>query len=291
MATFLAAGVSGCGSSKGSTDSDGKTVIRVDGSDTMSDLAQAWSEEYNKMHPNVIVQVASGGSGVGISNLINGDTDLANSSREMKPKEWKLAQSKTGKEAKEFIVGRDALAVYVHKENPIGSISIDELAEIYGDDGETTSWSQLDVENTICKSGEIKRISRQNSSGTYHYFQQAVLGDNRDYKLASIALSGSKEVVELVAQTPCAIGYSGMGYRTDDVKWLKIAKKKGDPGVEPSVESVQNESYLIARPLYIYMAGEPTGAVKEYLDWIMSEPGQKIVLKLGYVPLKKKSAE
>lgn len=268
-----------------SNDSSAKKTIRVEGSDTMVNLAQAWAEEYQKTHPDVSIQVSGGGSGVGIASLIDGVTDMANASRKMKDKELTRAEQNTGKRPVEFIVGMDALAVYVHKDNPIETISIGELAEIYGDGGTITTWKQLDVENAACPSDEITRVSRQNNSGTYAYFREAILGKERDYKLGSTDLSGSKDVVAMVSRTPCAIGYSGMGYKTDDVKWLKIAANKGEAGVAPSVAAASDGSYPISRPLQIYTSGEPTGAVKEYLDWIMSPAGQKVVLDLGYVPV------
>lgn len=251
----------------------------------MINLAQAWAEEYNKINPEVSIQVSGGGSGVGIASLIDGVTDLANASRKMKDKEKTRATENTGKAPQEFIVGLDALAVYVHKDNPMDEISLQELAEIYGDGGETTTWGQLGVENTGCKSDEITRVSRQNNSGTYVYFREAVLGKGRDYKLGSIDQSGSKDVVALVSSTPCAIGYSGMGYKTDDIKWLKIKRTKDDTAVGPSVATAADGSYPIARPLHIYTLGEPTGVIKEYLDWINSPAGQKVVLDLGYVPM------
>jgi phosphate transport system substrate-binding protein len=271
-------------------DRAGRAIVRVEGSDTMVNLAQAWAEEFSKSHPDISVQVSGGGSGVGIASLIEGVADLANASRTMKDKEIQRAEQNTGQTPREVVVATDALAVYVHKDNPLETISIEELAEIYGEDGTITQWSQLGVQNVACKSDDIKRVSRQNNSGTYHYFREAVLGDNRDYKLGSIDQSGSKDVVALVSRTPCAIGYSGMGYRTDEVKWLKIAKSKGESGVEPSVESAKDGSYPIARPLQVYTLGEPTGPVKEYLDWILSDEGQRIVLDLGYVPIKELGA-
>lgn len=289
----FALGMPGCENSRSSSSggSGGSTVIRVDGSDTMVNLAQAWAEEYNSLHPEISIQVSGGGSGVGIANLINGESDFANSSREMKDKERQRAKSKTGKEPVEFIVGLDALAIYIHKENPLDIISLDELAEIYGDGGQTTKWSQLGISNTACSSDEITRVSRQNNSGTYVYFREAVLGKNRDYKLGSIDQSGSKDVVALVSRTPCAIGYSGMGYKTDEIKWAKVSRKKGEDGVEPSVSTAKDGSYPIARPLMIYTVGEPTGAAKEYLDWIRSPAGQKVVLDLGYVSVGDSAAE
>jgi phosphate transport system substrate-binding protein len=287
VATLSLLALLGC---KGSG-TGGKTTIRVDGSDTMVNLAQAWAERYNQTHPEISIQVSGGGSGVGIASIIEGVADLANSSRKMKESEIKRAEANTGKKPKEWVVGLDALAVYVHKNNPIETISLEELAEIYGENGSVTKWSQLGVKNTPCSSDEITRVSRQNNSGTYHYFREAVLGEGRDYKLGSIDQSGSKDVVALVSRTPCAIGYSGMGYRTDEVKVLNVAEKKGQPDVAPSVETAIDGSYPIARPLYIYTLGEPTGAVKDYLDWIMSEVGQQIILDLGYVPLSGDAAQ
>jgi len=287
LGAFFVISLSGCIRNGGNAD---KTIISVEGSDTMVNLAQAWAEEYNKSHPDVSIQVSGGGSGVGIASLIEGMADMANASRKMKEKELQRAQANTGQRPVEHIVGLDALAVYVHKENPIETISIEELADIYGEDGGTTTWAQLGIKNTACASDELIRISRQNSSGTYYYFREAVLGKARDYKLGSIDQSGSKDVVALVSATPCAIGYSGMGYRTDDVKWLTVSSKKGEVGVEPSVESAQDGSYPIARPLHIYSLGEPTAAVKDYLDWISSEEGQQIVFELGYVPVEATSA-
>ena len=162
---------------------------------------------------------------------------------------------------------------------------IEELAEIYGDDGTITKWSQLGVQNKLCDSDEITRVSRQNNSGTYQYFREAVLGEGREYKLGSIDQSGSKDLVALVSRTPCAIGYSGMGYHTAEVKWLKVAKKKGEPGWSPAWPRVKDGSYPIARPLFIYTLGEPTRGGQGIPGLDPSAAGQKIVVELGYVPL------
>jgi phosphate transport system substrate-binding protein len=270
----------GCGPSSKEPGGEDSTTIRVEGSDTMVNLAQAWAETYHEKHPDVSVQVLGGGSGVGIASLTNGTCEMANASRKMKPKEVELAKQKLGVEPVEFIVGYDALAVYVHKDNPLDSISIEELAEIYGDGGTITNWSQLEGG----RDAEITRVSRQNSSGTYFYFREAVLGEGREYKLGTVDMSGSKDVVALVSSTPSAIGYSGMGYATDEVKMLKISPKKGEPGVAPTVENAKSGAYPITRPLYIYTPGEPEGIVKEFLDWIRAPEGQAVVIELGYVP-------
>jgi phosphate transport system substrate-binding protein len=252
----------------------------------MVNVAQAWAERYHQKFPAIEIHVSGGGSGVGIASLINGVADLANSSREMKAKERQAIEANTGKKPLEFIVGSDALAIYVHKDNPLESISLEELAEIYGDNGTITTWSQLGVLLAGCESGSIIRVSRQNNSGTYVYFREAVLRNQRELKLGSIDQSGSKDVVALVANTPCAIGYSGMGYATEKVKMLRIAPNQGAPGIAPTVDNAKSGAYPIARPLLIYTAGEPTGVLKDYLHWIMSEEGQKIVLDMGYIPVK-----
>lgn len=271
----------GCGS-KGPASSSGgnENTIRVEGSDTMVNLAQAWAEEYNKKFPGVSVQVLGGGSGVGIASLTDGNCDMANASRKMKDKEKARVKQKQGKEPIEHIVGYDALAVYVHKDNPLDSITVQQLAEIYGEGGTITNWSQLPGGGDL----EITRISRQNNSGTYAYFREAVLGKQREYKLGSIDQSGSKDVVALVSKTPGAIGYSGMGYATPEVKMLAVAKTSEEPAVAPVVDTAKDGSYPITRPLYIYTAGKPEGLLKEYLDWINSLEGQKVILDLGYVP-------
>src|SRR4051812_33468235 len=276
---------SGNGNSAGG--GGGKTIV-VDGSDTMINLSQAWAEAYHKTHPDVNIQVSGGGSGVGIAGLIGGKLDMANASRTMDEKEIaKFKENHPGKVPVEHKVAIDALAVYANPKNPIEQISIEELAEIYSDGGKIEKWSQLGINNTACPGDEITRVSRQNNSGTYTYFREHVVGKKRDFKNGSIDQSGSKDVVALVAKTPCAIGYSGMGYKTDDVKWLKISKKKGETGIAPSIEAALDGTYPISRPLFIYTPGEPTGAVKEFIEWCNGPEGQKIVKDLGFVPLPK----
>jgi len=287
LAVAFAILVAGCGqkSEETPTSSSGKSVIQNAGSDTMVNLAQSWAKEYAAINSSVSVEVSGGGSGTGIAALINGTVDIANCSRLMKPGEVQRATSNTGMTPQKFVVGYDALAVYVHKDNPLKQISLGQLGEIYGEGGKTTKWSQLGIKHPACPNDEIIRVSRQSNSGTYHYFREAILGKKRDFKLGSRDLHGSKDVVELVGRTPCAIGYSGMGYATEHVKKLKIAKKAGAIGYEPSVETALNGTYPIARPLYMYSLGEPTGEVKKYIEWIYSDFGQKIVETSGYVPL------
>jgi phosphate transport system substrate-binding protein len=274
---------SGCGKSASSM---AETIIRVEGSDTMVNIAQAWAENYHKLHPQVSVQVLGGGSGVGIASLIDDNCDMADTSRKMSDEEITRAKKKRNASPLEHIVGYDALAIYVHKDNPIESISLEELAEIYGDGWNLTKWSQLGIKIPY-GNDKIVWLNRQSSSGTYAYFREVILGKKRDYKLGSINTSGSKDVIFLIANTPGAIGYSGMGYTTDQVKMLKVSRKKGEPGVAPSVENAQNYTYPITRPLQIYTLGEPEGGVKKYMDWIDSKEGQQVVSDLGYVPVSK----
>jgi len=277
----------GCGKKSESGDTTEKVSIQNQGSDTMVNLAQAWAEAYAEVDPAVSVEVSGGGSGTGIAALINGTVELANSSRKLEESEKAKAQQNTGKEPKEYMVGYDALAVFVHKDNPMEEITIQQLAAIYSADGSVTKWSELGVKNAGCPNDEIIRVSRQNNSGTYHYFREAVLGKGHDFRLGSVDMNGSKDVVELVSKTPCAIGYSGMGYATTDVKMLRVAKKQGDPAYAPSIETTLNQTYPIARPLYMYTLGEPSEHLKKYLDWIHADAGQQIVKESGYVPLPK----
>jgi|SRR5436190_6450699 len=261
-----------------------KTTVQVKGSDTMVNLAQAWAEAYHKVNPNVELEVSGGGSGVGIAALIKGTIDIANASRNMKPAEIDAAKKGTGKTPKETICAYDGLAIYVNKDNPISEISIQQLADIYSEAGKVTKWSQLGVKIPGCDSDEIIRVSRQNSSGTYEFFREHVLA-NKDFKSGSRDMNGSKEVVDLVTSTACAIGYSGLGYATPNVKIVKVAMKEGQPAVAPSVETVLNKTYPIARSLQMYTLGEPAGEIKKYIDWTLSNPGQKLVEESGYVPL------
>lgn len=257
-----------------------RQVIQNKGSDTLVNVAQAWAEAYQLVDPSTVVAVSGGGSGTGIAALINGTVDIANASRAMKDKEIKLAQDH-GHDPVQHIVGYDALAVYLHEDNPLTDISIEQLAEIYGDGGSYTKWTDLGVEVPGCKDQSIVVVSRQNNSGTYAYFRQAVLGKG-DFRLGTRDMHGSKDVVDLVENTPCAIGYSGLAYATEHLKLACISQETGGACVSPSVATASDGSYAIARPLLMYTNGEPSGYVGEYLNWIKSDVGQCIILEKGY---------
>ncbi len=264
-------------------------IIQNKGSDTLVNLAQAWAEEYKKVHPQVAVAVSGGGSGTGIAALINGTVDIANSSRAMKDEEREEALKNNGKQVQEFVVGMDALAVFVHPKNPLTGLSLEEVACIYGEGGKCVYWS--DVRGTVvpgCQSNKIIRVSRQSNSGTYQYFREAILGKKRDLKLGSMDLNGSRESIDLVEKTPCAIGYSGMGYLSKHVKAVCISKTADGECVFPTLETAMKKTYPISRELYMYTSGDPSQEVKTYMEWTQSEEAQKITINSGYVPAPKR---
>jgi phosphate transport system substrate-binding protein len=278
--------LTGCGGKNGG---DKKQAIANIGSDTMVNLAIAWADAYSKVEPAVSVEVNGGGSGQGVAALINDSCDIANCSRKFEEKEIADFNAKhPGKEPKEFMVGYDALSVFVHKDNPLNEISIEELQQMYSKDGKLAKWSELGVTSIPgAKGDEIILVSRQNNSGTYHYFREAIVGKANEMRLGTVDMNGSKDVVDLISKTPNAIGYSGMGYATSMVKHLKVSRKKGEPAVEPTIATTLDRSYPVARPMFMYTAGEPSPEAKKYLDWILSDAGQKIVEETGYVPVKK----
>ncbi len=261
-----------------------RTVLQNKGSDTLVNVAQAWAEEYQKVEPDVAVAVSGGGSGTGIAAMINGTVDIANASRQMKDKEVKMAKDR-GQNPIEHVVGYDALAVFLHPDNPMKELSLDQLKDIYGRKGKAKNWSDLGVTVPGCQGNKIVVVSRQNNSGTYAYFQKAVLGKKGKYRSGTLDMHGSKDVVDLVEKTPCAIGYSGLAYATDHIAMACISSG-GDGCVSPSVATAVDRSYPIARPLFMYTNGEPQGEVKKYLDWIMSDTGQCIITGKGYAPMK-----
>jgi phosphate transport system substrate-binding protein len=253
------------------------------GSDTMVNLALAWAEQYQKEHPEVALAVTGGGSGTGIAALINNSVDIANASRQIK-KEEKADAEKNGVTPVEFIVARDAIGVIVNPENPVSQLTRQQLSDIYS--GKIKNWKELGGEDR-----PIVRLSRESNSGTHVYFLEQVvrLGDSKNKTLFStdtLLLPSSEVIVNEVRQNPNAIGYDGLGYIPKDLKIIAVAKDPGDPYVLPSIETVYNKSYPIARDLYMYTPGKPAGAVKEYIDWILGEEAQKVVAAQGFVPIK-----
>ena len=268
-------------------------LIQNKGSDTLVNVAQAWAEEYPNVNPDVTVAVSGGGSGTGIAAMINGTVDIANASRQMKKKELKSAKD-SGQNPVEHVVGYDALAVFIHENNPANEFSFNQLGKIFGRGGDATKWSDLGLTVPGCDSDKIVVVSRQNNSGTYAYFKKAVLKSaaragiisKGSFRQGTLDMHGSKDVVDLVEKTPCAIGYSGLAYATDHLKLACISKEDGASCVSPSVATASDRSYPIARPLFMYTNGEPQGAIKEYMDWILSEAGQCILVNKGYAPVR-----
>ena len=277
--------LTGCGpDSQSATASDSQAqYIENKGSDTIVNLALAWAERYQSENPNVRISVTGGGSGTGIAALINKTVDIANASRKIKQEELDEAQGNQVNPV-EHIIALDAIAVIVNKDNPVSELTLQQIADIYS--GKIVNWVEVGGEDR-----PIVRLSRETNSGTHVYFLETVLrlGEKENKTLFStdtLLLPSSEGIISEVRQNPNAIGYDGLGYVPEDVKMIAIAKKDGEPYVLPSIASVKDKSYPIARDLYMYTDGEATGALKEYLDWILSDEAQQIVEELGFVPVK-----
>lgn len=256
--------------------------IENKGSDTIVNLALAWAEKYQEVEPGMRISVTGGGSGTGIAALINGTVDIANASRQIKPEEIEAARA-NGFEPVEFIIARDAIAVIVNKSNPIDKLTLQQISDIYS--GKYNNWRELGGEDR-----PIVRLSRETNSGTHVFFLEEVLRlGQKDLKIffsADTLLLPSSEGISLeIVDNPNTIGYDGLGYVTEEMKVIAVAKDESNPYVLPSVKTVGDGSYPIARDLYMYTNGEPEGGVKKYLDWILSPAGQEIVSELGFIPL------
>lgn len=234
-----------------------------------------------QLNPQIRISVTGGGSGTGIAAMINGTVDIANASRAMKPEEISAAQD-NGINPIEFVVARDAIAVVVHPSNSVDGLTLQQISDIYT--GKITNWQQVGGEDR-----PIVLLSRESNSGTYVYFLENVirLGDKDSELLFSqdtLLMPSSEGISAEVRQNPNAIGYDGLGYVTPDQKMIAVTREAGDPFVLPAVATVNDGSYPISRPLYMYTAGEPSGQIKTYLDWVLEE-GQTLVTELGFVPL------
>ena len=228
--------------------------------------------------------MTGGGSGTGIAALINGTVDLANASRKIEPGETDQLKAK-GKDPVEFIVARDAIAVIVNPTNPVNQLTIQQISDIYT--GKINNWSQVGGKDL-----PIVRLSREVNSGTHVYFRDTVIRlgqkDNKAlFATNTLLLPSSEGIVSELRQNPDAIGYDGLGYVPKDLKVIAVAQKAGEPYVLPSVKTTNDKTYPIARDLYMYTAGQPSGLVKQYLDWISTPEAQKIVADEGFVPIQK----
>ncbi len=264
---------------------DERQLVQNRGSDSMAIAVIAWAETYKRLESAARISVSGGGSGTGIAALINGTVKIANASRPITAKETQRARERNV-EPTEHLVGHDAVAIYTHKDNPIRSLSQSQLTEIFADGGNLELWSDLEIEVPGCKDQKIIRVSRQSSSGTYALLRKTLL-DGKRYKLGTLEMQGSKDLVELVGKTPCAIGYSSYAYETPNVSALCIYTETAVDCVSPSISAVSDKSYPLSRPLFMYTNGQPTGAVKDYLDWVLSDQGQCILLQKQYAPVRK----
>jgi len=256
--------------------------ITVKGSDTLVILGQRWAEEYMKKNPGISIQVTGGGSGTGIAALINGTTDVAESSRPMKPKEIADVKAKQGKDTLELPVAVDGLAVYVHESNPVNELTLAQIKAIYT--GAVKNWKEV--------GGNDERIilySRENNSGTYVYFKEHVL-ENADYFPTAQTLPGTAAVINATAKDRRGIGYGGIAYGKG-IKHLRVKKDANSPAVEPSMENVLSAQYPVSRHLYWYLTGQPAGDLRAFAEWVVSKEGQKVVENVGYYPLNEKDRQ
>jgi phosphate transport system substrate-binding protein len=281
---FLLSGLLACRDQRAgntASTSSGTKSIENKGSDTLVNLALAWAELYMQEHPEMRISVTGGGTGTGIASLMNHTADIANASREMKTEEIRAAQA-NGITPVEFVVARDAIALVVNPSNPVSALTLQQISDIYT--GKITHWRKVGGEDR-----PIVLLSRESNSGTYVYVLEHVIrmGDPKSKLLFSpdtLLMPSSEGISTEVRQNPNAIGYDGLGYVTPDQKVLAVARDTNSPYVLPSIPTVNDGSYPISRPLYMYSAGEPVGHVKAYLDWVLG-PGQRLVSKLGFVPL------
>jgi phosphate transport system substrate-binding protein len=275
-ALFAAALIGGGLLSVGATSAHAGSVT-IKGSDTMVILGQRWAEDYMKKSPGTVLQVTGGGSGTGISALINGTTDICAASRAMKATEKEKLRDRYNNTGIEIPVARDGLAVYVNASSPLTEISIPDLKQIFT--GKITNWKQL--------GGPDKNIivySRENSSGTYVFFKEAVL-DGADFTPRAQTMPGTAAVVNAVSKETFGIGYGGAAY-AKGIKILKVKKEATSTAIIPERKTVLDGSYPLARPLFFYLRAKATGDIKAFIDWVLSPDGQGIVEKVGYYPVK-----
>jgi phosphate transport system substrate-binding protein len=271
---LLIATVFGCGKK----DNSKSGAFTIKGSDTMVQLISLLSEDYMKKNPGSKISVTGGGSGTGIAALLNGTTDICASSRELEEKEKEQGKTKNIN-TKEIGIANDGVAIVVHKDNPINELTMEQVKKIYI--GEIKNWKELGGPDQ-----SIDIYSRESSSGTYKFFQEHVLA-KKDYAKEVKLMPSTQTIIQSVTDSKWSIGYSGLGYtKNANVKILGIKKDENSPVVMPSDKTVLDKTYSIARPLYLVFNGEPKDDLKKFLDFCLSEQGQKIVEETGYVKIK-----
>jgi phosphate transport system substrate-binding protein len=253
-----------------------QSKITVKGSDTMVILAQRWAEIYMKQHPETSIQVTGGGSGVGLAALINGTTDIANSSRPIKKSEIEKLKSRYNTLGVEIPCAKDGITIFLNESNPVKELSLKQLSDIYT--AKITNWKQIGGPDE-----SITLYGRENSSGTYVYFKESVV--KADYAAACQTLPGTAAVVNAVKKDKYGIGYGGAAY-AEGVKHCMVKKDDSSPAYLPTAETIAKNQYPITRYLYMYLRNRPAGDLKKYIDWILSPEGQKVVVGVGYFPVK-----
>ena len=251
--------------------------ITVKGSDTMVILGQRWAEQYMNTHKGQIVMVTGGGSGTGIAALINGTTEICQSSRAMKEDEKLKLRDRYQTMGVEIPVAKDGLSIYVHESSPVKELTIAQVADIYL--GRITNWSAVGGPDAT-----IILYGRENSSGTYGYFKEHVLG-NRDFSERVQTLPGTAAVVNAVSKDKNGIGYGGAAY-AKGVRDVAIKKDASSPAVMPTAANVHDGSYPLSRLLYFYLRKKPAGDAGSFVSWVLSAEGQKLASEVGYFPLK-----
>ncbi|MCU0454139.1 MAG: phosphate ABC transporter substrate-binding protein [Bacteroidetes bacterium] len=252
-------------------------TLTIKGSDTMVILVQQWAERYMAVHKETTIQVTGGGSGTGISALINGTTDICASSRPMKPAEAQKLRQKYGRGPVEIKVAKDGIAIYVNEKNPVSELTIEQIRLIYT--GKVTNWKQVGGSDA-----KIILYSRENNSGTYAYFKEEVLA-NADFAPQTQSLPGTAGVVNSIARDVNGIGYGGSAYGKG-IRELKVKRDAASSAVAPTVKNILAGTYPITRFLYFYTKSRPDGAVKGFIDYALSPEGQKTVSEVGYFPLR-----
>lgn len=257
--------------------------MQIKGSDTIVNLVQVWAEKFSQINDGINVGVTGGGTGTGFAALLNNTCDIAMASRQVEENEVNLAK-KQNIIYKEFIVGLDGLAVLVNKSNPVNNLTMEQLRDIFM--AKITNWEQIGGENR-----PIVLLSRESNSGTHMFFKETVIRLNDinskdEFSPKALLMPSSQAIVDEIYQNPNAIGYAGIGFMNDQTKAVSVSAQNSTEYFYPTIENVMYGKYPISRPLYLYTNGEPKGTVKDFIDYALSEQGQKIVVETAFVPIK-----
>lgn len=256
--------------------------MQIKGSDTIVNLVQVWAEKFSQINNVANVGVTGGGTGTGFAALLNNTCDIAMASRQVEENEVNLAK-KQNITYKEFIVGLDGLAVLINKDNPVNNLTMEQLRDIFM--AKITNWQEVGGENR-----PIVLLSRESNSGTHMFFKEQVIrlankNSKDEFSPKSLLMPSSQAIVDEIYQNPNAIGYAGIGFMNNQTKTVSISAKDSTEFFEPTIENVMHGKYPISRPLYLYTNGEPKGLVKDFIDYALSEEGQKVVVETSFVPI------